>query len=83
MTNGIPMEVIIDGYNKYNKALEKAKRKYKDAIRGRDYQDKLLLNKRGWILSEKEEVEFRRKMFQTEICLLEDVFGSKELNREI
>lgn len=37
MNNGIPMEIIIDKYNKYNTALEKAKVKYKDAVRGRDY----------------------------------------------
>lgn len=83
MKNGISMEIIIDKYNKYNRALEKAKVKYKDAVRGRDYQDELLLNKRGWIIGEIEEVEFRRRKFQTEICLLEETFSAKELNNEI
>lgn len=82
MTNGIPIETIIDGYKKYIKALEKAKRKYKDSIRGRDYQDELYSKDKYNTIMDIDDLVFRRKMFQTEICLLEDVFNAKELNKE-
>ena len=82
MTNGIPMETIIDGYNKYIKALKKAKKKYKDSIRGRDYQDELYSQDKYNTIMDIDDLVFRRKMFQTEICLLEDIFGTKELNKE-
>lgn len=82
MNNGIPIEVIIDKYNKYNTALEKAKVKYKDAIRGRDYQDELYSQDKYNTIMDIDDLVFRRKTFQTEICLLEDIFGAKELNKE-
>lgn len=66
---------------KYEKILEKAKRKYKDAIRGRDYQDELYAQ--GKYESHRmslDDLVFRRQIFQTEVCLLEDIFGAKELN---
>lgn len=82
MKNGIPMEIIIDKYNKYNKALEKAKVKYKDAIRGRDYQDELYSQDKYSTIMDIDDLVFRRKTFETEILLLEDIFGVKELNKE-
>ena len=82
MKDGIPMEIIIDKYNKYNKALEKTKVKYQEAIRGRDYQDELYSQDKYSIIMDIDDLVFRRKTFQTEICLLEDIFGVIELNKE-
>ena len=65
----------------YSKVLEKAKKKYADAIRGRNYQDELY--SQGKFESHRMSIDdlvFRRQIFQTEICLLEDIFGAKELN---
>jgi hypothetical protein len=54
-------------------ALKKARKKFDEAIRGRDYQDKLLKGE----LSDKEKavIQKRRDIFQDRVCLLFDIFG--------
>ena len=56
-----------------NDALKIAKRKFQDAVRGRDYQDRLLKGE----LSDKEKavIQKRRDIFQDRVCLLFDIFG--------
>ena len=63
----------------YNKILEKAKIKYKEAIIGRDYQDNLY--SQGKFAGHRmaiDDLVWRRHQYQTEINLLENLFG-KEL----
>lgn len=58
----------------YEKILTKAKVKYSDAIRGRDYQEELLKDKTP-AEADFFFIEFRKRMFISEIALLEDVFS--------
>lgn len=63
----------------YNKILEKAKIKYKEAIILRDYQDRLYSQDK--FASHRmaiDDLVFKRQIHQTEINLLENLFG-KEL----
>ena len=62
--------------DKYRRILEKAKAKYQEAIIGRDYQDKLYSqdkyeSHRMMI----DDLVWRRQQYQTEINLLENLFG--------
>lgn len=61
---------------KYNDILDKAKIKYKEAIILRDYQDKLYSNDE--FESHRmaiDDLVWRRHQYQTEITLLENIFG--------
>ena len=63
----------------HQKILEKAKIKYKEAIKSRDYQDELY--SQGKFESHRMDIDdlvWRRHQYQTEITLLENIFG-KEL----
>ena len=63
----------------YNKILEKAKIKYKEAIKSRDYQDNLYAqDKYQSHRMSIDDLVWRRHQYQTEITLLENIFG-KEL----
>lgn len=60
----------------YNKILEKAKIKYKEAIILRDYQDRLYSQDK--FESHRMSIDdliWRRHQYQTEITLLENIFG--------
>ena len=60
----------------YNKILEKAKIKYQEAIILRDYQDNLY--SQGKFESHRMSIDdlvWRRHQYQTEITLLENIFG--------
>ena len=64
---------------KSQKILEKAKIKYKEAIKARDHQDKLYSQDK--FESHRmaiDDLVWRRQQYQTEITLLENIFG-KEL----
>lgn len=66
----------------YNKILEKAKVKYQEAIKGRDEQDELY--SRGKFASHRmgiDDLIWRRHQYQTEINLLESIFG-KEIMKD-
>lgn len=61
---------------KYNDILDKAKIKYKEAIILRDYQDRLYSNDE--FESHRmaiDDLVWRRHQYQTEITLLENIFG--------
>lgn len=63
----------------YTKIIEKAKAKYQEAIKARDYQDELY--SQGKFAGHRmaiDDLVFKRQIYQTEINLLENVFG-KEL----
>ena len=65
--------------DKSQKILEKAKIKYKEAIKSRDYQDELY--SQGKFAGHRmaiDDLVFKRHQYQTEITLLENIFG-KEL----
>lgn len=62
--------------------IKKAKQEYFDAIRGRDYQDVLLQRSNLGNVS-KEYLIVRRKIYQTRVCLIEDIFGTKLLQGEL
>ena len=66
---------------KKKKALNKAKQKYRDAIRGYEYQKELMF---GNIdnLEYYTFLEKRRDIFKAEFTVLEDVFGSSALTEE-
>ena len=70
----------------FEQVLKTAKVKYKDAIRGRNYQDSLLTLNGEYLkpseVYDYETVLFRKKMFTSEIALLEDVFGTELLQLE-
>lgn len=70
----------------FQTVLNIAKVKYKEAIRGRDYQVHLLAPKGEYLkpseVYDYETVLFRKKMFTSEIALLEDVFGTELLQLE-
>lgn len=58
--------------------LKKAKIKYRDAIRGKEYQEELT----SYCVSGSEEYDMlydRRKIYIQDIALLEDVFGTELL----
>ena len=63
------------------KILGKAKKEYKEAIRGRDYQDELIKNKAYEDSFDLDYLVQRRKIFQDRIGLLESLFG-KHLDSE-
>lgn len=62
--------------------LKTAKKKYTEAIRGRDYQLELIENSFDLTEEEIENLYIRKNIFTTEIALLEDVFGTKLLQAE-
>ena len=64
----------------YEKILTKAKSKYNDAIRGRDYQMYLIDNKKYNSVDELLILDNRRKIFQDRIYILTSIFGSKLLD---
>lgn len=66
----------------YQKVLNKAKQKYRDAIRGYAYQKELMF---GNIdnLEDYTFLEKRRDIFKAEFTVLEDVFGSSALTEEL
>lgn len=58
-----------------------ARRKYRDAIRGKEYQEELM----SYCTSGSEEYEnlySRRKIYVQDIALLEDVFGTRLLQTD-
>ena len=60
----------------YNDILEKAKQKYREAIKARDYQDKLYSQDK--FESHRmaiDDLVWKRQQYQTEINLLENIFG--------
>ena len=60
----------------YTKILEKAKAKYQEAIKARDYQDELY--SQGKFAGHRmaiDDLVFKRQIYQTEINLLENLFG--------
>ena len=62
--------------DKYRRILEKAKIKYKEAIIGRDYQDNLYSqDKYESHRMAIDDLVWRRQIYQTEIALLENLFG--------
>ena len=63
----------------YQKVLEKAKSKYRDAVRGFEYQKELLKTELN--LDETIFITKRRDKFLAEFTILEDIFGSKILNK--
>ena len=62
----------------YQKVLEKAKSKYRDAVRGFEYQTELLKTELN--LDETIFITKRRDKFLAEFTILEDIFGSNILN---
>ena len=65
----------------YNKILEKAKQTYQEAIKSRDYQDELYSQcKFESHRMSIDDLVWRRHQYQTEITLLENIFG-KDLNQ--
>ena len=74
--------------SEYEKVLNKAKSKYRDAVRGFEYQRVLItefLSFHDSNLTEHETIElkelnFRKNKFLAEFTILEDVFGLKVLN---
>ena len=67
----------------YQKALEKAKIKYRDAIRGFEYQEELLRDSFIDSVSDYNYIEKRRDIFKAEFTVLEDVFGISALTEEL
>lgn len=57
-------------------ALEIAQKKFADAVRGRDYQDRLL-KARELHKADRARIEARRDIFQDRVCLLFDIFGQE------
>lgn len=58
--------------------LKTARKKYKDAIRGKEYQEELM----SYCVSGSEEYDTlydRRKIYIQDIALLEDIFGTELL----
>ena len=66
----------------YEKVLEKAKRKYQDAVRGYEYQKELLNNLESMSSDEVALLEKRKCIFLAEISILEDVFRASILNKK-
>ena len=65
--------------DKYQKILERAKIKYQEAIKARDYQDNLYAqDKYQSHRMAIDDLVWRRQIYQIEITLLENLFG-KEL----
>ena len=62
--------------------LKTAKKKYQEAIRGRDYQFELLENEQYSDEETELFIQSRALMFTAKIALLEDVFGTKLLQSE-
>jgi hypothetical protein len=66
----------------YKKVLEKAKRKYADAVRGYEYQKELLNNTKNLTHDEFVLLQKRKVIFLAELTILEDVFTSSVLNKK-
>lgn len=65
----------------YFKIIEKAKAKYQEAIKARDYQDDLY--SQGKFAGHRmaiDDLVFKRQIYQTEINLLENIFGKELTN---
>ena len=56
-----------------DKIIQRAKSKYRDAVRGKEYQDSLLDGDTS--LVDIEDIIKRKKVYVQDIALLEDVFG--------
>jgi hypothetical protein len=68
----------------YQKVLNKAKIKYRDAIRGFEYQKELLRDESiDWVSEQYNYLEKRRDIFKAEFTVLEDVFGISALTKDI
>lgn len=68
----------------YQKVLNKAKIKYRDAIRGFEYQKEILRDKSIDRVSEEYNyLEKRRDIFKAEFTVLEDIFGVSALAEDI
>ena len=64
--------------NILDKVLSKARRKYSEAIRGKDYQE-YLQSLCVYGSDDFENLQRRKSIYVQDIALLEDVFGSKLL----
>ena len=64
--------------SEYEKVLNKAKSKYRDAVRGFECQEELLKTELN--LDETIFITKRKNKFLAEFTILEDVFGLKVLN---
>lgn len=64
----------------YQKVLEKARIKYRDAVRGFEYQEQILRDGLISTASDYEYIAKRRDIFKAEFTVLEDVFGVSILN---
>lgn len=64
----------------YQKALEKAKIKYRDAVRGYEYQKRLLDNGEYHSQEDFQCLEKRRDSFKSQFTVIEDIFGADKLN---
>ena len=64
--------------SEYEKVLNKAKSKYRDAVRGFEYQTELLKTELN--LDETIFITKRRDKFLAEFTILEDIFGAEVLN---
>lgn len=62
--------------------LKRAKQKYQDAIRGKDYQE-YLLSLTIYGSEDYENLQKRKSVYVQDIALLEDVFGTELLNNLI
>lgn len=60
--------------------LKTARMKYKDAVRGKEYQETLLKTETN--VDEYENLISRRKIYIQDIALLEDIFGTELLQSE-
>ena len=64
----------------YDKVLAKAKSKYADAIRGYEYQTRLLNNGEYYTQEDFQYLEKRRDSFKSQFTVIEDIFGADKLN---
>ena len=65
-----------------NEILKRAKQKYQDAIRAKDYQE-YLLSLTIYGSEDYENLQKRKSVYVQDIALLEDVFGTELLNNLI
>lgn len=65
----------------YDKILKKAKNKYADAIRGKEYQE-YMLSLCIFGSEDYENYSRRKSVYVQDIALLEDIFGTELLQSE-
>jgi hypothetical protein len=73
--------MITESQSEYEKVLNKAKSKYRDAVRGFEYQEELLKTELN--LDETIFITKRKNKFLAEFTILEDVFGSALFDESI